>query len=317
MPHLQRCATSGVERSWSDIRGRIARPVAASLAVLCLLVPVSVPAADLPTRKAPVEPVPAPVGYNWTGFYVGFNAGYGWSNSNKQSNNVFPFVGAVPVNGFIPVSGNNDGGFVGGFQGGFNYEFGIDRGFVLGVEADIDHANLGRSTNNVLLGPFTLPQFPGTTFTPLAPLRGDSSHYIGTVRLRAGYAWDRLLVYGAGGVAFGSLRNNGNGFGGGFSETTTAGNFDPVAQAIVANDTTNFIGAVTRNSGTHTGWTLGLGGEYAFWNNWSVKAEYIYANFGNSNTAPAFVLPGVVAVANNARGRNENIVRMGVDLKFW
>jgi outer membrane immunogenic protein len=113
------------------------------------------------------------------------------------------------------------------------------------------------------------------------------------------------------------LRDNGNGFGGGFSETTTAGNFDPVAGAVVANNTTNFVGAATRGSSSRTGWTLGLGAEYAFWNNWSVKAEYLYANFGNSNSAPLLFLPGAVAVANNGRGRNENIVRMGVNLKFW
>jgi outer membrane immunogenic protein len=296
---------------------RLKRVLGASAAVLCFLSGI-VLAADLPTQKgSPPAAAPVPAGYNWTGFYVGFNAGYGWSNSNKESNNVFPFAGAAPINGFIPVSGNNNGGFIGGFQGGYNYQFGIDRGFVLGVEADIDHANLGRATNNVLLGSFALPQFPATVFTPLAPLRGNSNQYFGTVRLRAGYALDRVFLYGTGGLAFGGLRNNGNGFGGGFSETTLAGNFDPVAGAVVANDTTNFVGAAARKSSSRTGWTLGLGGEYAFWNNWSVKVEYLYVNLGNSNTAPAFLLPGVVAVANNDRGRNANIVRMGVNYKFW
>ncbi len=122
---------------------------------------------------------------------------------------------------------------------------------------------LAAPPTNVLLGSFALPQFPATVFTPLAPLRGNSNQYFGTIRLRAGYALDRVFLYGTGGLAFGGLRNNGNGFGGGFSETTLAGNFDPVAGAVVANDTTNFVGAAARKSSSRTSWNLlGLGGEY-------------------------------------------------------
>jgi outer membrane immunogenic protein len=283
-------------------------------------------AADLPTRKGPpMAPVYIPPAFSWTGFYVGVNAGYGWLNTNNNNNNFggFPFFGAVPVaGGFVPIatSGNNgNGGFVGGIQGGYNYQFTPGAGFVLGIEADIDYADLGRKTNSVVVGSFTLPQFPGTVFTPsnlLGASRSNNNQYIGTVRLRAGYAWDRFLVYGTGGLAYGGIRNNGNGFGGGFTATTAAGFVNPVSGA--AGPSTAFLGAATTgNSSTRTGWTLGVGGEYAFTNNWTVKAEYLYMNFGSGNNAPGIFLPGAAAVLNNNKSRDVNIVRVGLNYKFW
>ena len=58
-------------------------------------------------------------------------------------------------------------GFIGGVQAGYNYQFGYGSGFVIGGETDIDWANINRNKNNgTLFGSFTLPQFPGTLFTP-------------------------------------------------------------------------------------------------------------------------------------------------------
>lgn len=73
----------------------------------------SASAADLARGPAPYYQ-PAPVGYNWNGFYAGINAGYEWG---KVTN--------------ISV---NPGGFAGGLQAGYNWEM---NQFVLGVEADI------------------------------------------------------------------------------------------------------------------------------------------------------------------------------------
>jgi outer membrane immunogenic protein len=72
-------------------------------------------------------------------------------------------------------------------------------------------------------------------------------------------------------------------------------------------------------SSTKTGWTVGAGVEYAFTYNWTVKAEYLFEDFGHvANTAPGFVLPGVAAVVNNHnRDVQINIVRVGVNYKFW
>ena len=174
-------------------------------------------AADLPSRKGPpLAPVYVPPAFTWTGFYVGLNAGYGWANNNRNNNGGFPFVGAVPFGGavvpFASSGSSNNGGFIGGVQAGYNYQFGIGSGFVVGAETDIDWANINRNRNNgVVFGSFTLPQFPGTVFTPsniATSNHNNNNQYIGTVRLRAGYAFDRILVYATGGLAYGGVNNN-------------------------------------------------------------------------------------------------------------
>src|SRR3954447_17908347 len=118
-------------------------------------------AADLPRRQyvapAPVPVVAVPV-FTWTGFYVGVNAGYGFSDRNDDDNffNSFAFGGSglsvatlngltavTPVNnfntfGFTDTTRNRDG-FVGGGQIGYNFQFTPGTGFVVGVEADIQY----------------------------------------------------------------------------------------------------------------------------------------------------------------------------------
>jgi len=274
-------------------------------------------AADLPIRKGPpVAPVYVPPAFTWTGFYVGVNAGYGWANNN-HNDNLLPF-GAVPTGGFFPVlSGDsNRGGFLGGVQAGYNFQFTPGAGFVLGVEADIDYADWGhRNNNNAFFGSFTLPQFPGTVFTPAGvSSRGNSDHWFGTARLRAGYAWDRLLIFATGGLAYGSV-DNGGGFGG-VTATTARGFVNPISG--VAGPSTAFGGGFTSGgSKEKAGWTLGAGVEYAFTNNFTVKAEYLYANFGHAGNGSGFILPGAVAAVGGHRDLDVNIVRLGLNYKFW
>ena len=50
----------------------------------------------------------------------------------------------------------------------------------------------------------------------------------------------------------------------------------------------------TNGSATQTGWTVGTGVEWAFWNNWSVKAEYDYIDFGTKTSSiPTTFLPAL------------------------
>ena len=77
-------------------------------------------------------------------------------------------------------------------------------------------------------------------------------------------------------------------------------------------------GITSRSSSTKAGWTVGGGVEYAFTPNWTVKGEYLYENFGHVNSAPGFFLPGVATAFNNSnRSINVNIVRVGLNYKFW
>jgi outer membrane immunogenic protein len=142
-------------------------------------------AADLPARTMAPPPPPLPLFYNWSGFYAGLNAGYGWSNA-----------GTVTVNdprfGPTPVSVSSRSGFVGGGQIGYNIQSGA---FVGGVEADIQYAGIGSSVNWGRYG-------------YLGVSSGNNGQYFGTVRARAGYAIDRTLLYVTGGLAYGGLNSS-------------------------------------------------------------------------------------------------------------
>ncbi|WP_262028936.1 outer membrane protein [Microvirga sp. Mcv34] len=129
-------------------------------------------AADLPSRRAPAPIIAAVPVFTWTGFYVGVNAGYGWNtNDDFIFNNV-------------RYNLSDDGGFVGGAQAGYNYQIGS---FVVGLEGDIQYADFGG--NDVILADGTVADF-------------NNSDWFGTVRARAGVAFDRALIYATGGFAF-------------------------------------------------------------------------------------------------------------------
>src|SRR5688572_23525702 len=133
-------------------------------------------AADLPMRAAPPAPIlaAAPL-FTWTGFYVGVNAGYGWSNDDFD---------AVDF-----ADDEDDGGFVGGAQVGYNYQIGS---FVVGLEGDIQYADFGRE------GVFNFEDENGDIFEGEL----ESSDWFGTVRARAGVAFGQALIYATGGFAF-------------------------------------------------------------------------------------------------------------------
>jgi outer membrane immunogenic protein len=271
-------------------------------------------AADLPTRKGPpIAPVYIPPPFTWTGFYVGANAGYGWLNGNDV--NALPF-GAFPAAGFAVATsrGSNSGGFLGGVQAGYNYQFGVGQGFVLGIESDIDYAQLGRNNGNGIQTPFILPAFPGTVFTPTNVASGSGNNqWLGTVRLRAGYAWDRFLLFGTGGLAFGEVNRNG-GSGGGVA-STASGFVNPFTGAVAPAAATNFFPGFGKNSASNVGWTLGAGAEYAFTYNWTVKTEYLYANFGHGGNNNTTATPFLVASAQN-NNNGVSIIRVGVNYKW-
>lgn len=141
-------------------------------------------AADMPGPYQPppqayVPPAPPPV-YNWTGFYVGGNAGFGIATA------------AVTAGG--ASASENLSGFVGGGQVGVNYQAGWA---VFGIEADLD----GTTQND--------------TVTAFGASLEDKIPWFGTVRGRIGAAFDRFLIYGTAGGGWGDFETTGTvpGFG--------------------------------------------------------------------------------------------------------
>ena len=196
-------------------------------------------AADLPT--APVKaPAVAVAAYNWTGMYVGVNGGWGWGNQD-------PLI--LFGNRFDRSSMNMSGGMFGGTVGAQ-----IQQGYVvLGVEGDLDWANI---KGNYIVNPTVLggPILPGQSIT--LNMNSNISAF-GTARLRAGAAVNNILFYVTGGVA--TVKSSANG-------TSVAG--------VACGTLGVFPNCAT--SAWRPGMVAGLGVEYGFTPNWSVKGEYLY-----------------------------------------
>ncbi len=170
--------------------------------------------------------------------------------------------------------------FLGGGQVGANWE--LWGGLVIGAEADFDW--LPNTKNSITA---TAPAALGGSTATTA----INNRWLTLADARVGYAWDRLLVYGKGGGAFAGVSNS--------------------------NGT---IGATPVNisgPGSLSGWTAGAGVEYAFWNTWSVRAEYDFVRLNSGSYTVAATAPkpfaGDVISSNN---RQLNLFLVGLNYKF-
>lgn len=268
-------------------------------------------AADLPRRVAPPVFTTVPA-FSWTGFYAGLNAGYGFDASSSGGATVIGTSAAsgIIANGADPglvafSNRNADNGFSGGGQVGYNYQFTPGSGVVAGVEADAQYLGFG---SNRSAASFVGTPNPDLTF--VNPNGLSSLDYFGTVRGRLGYAFDRTLVYGTGGFAYGG--------GGGSS-----------------------FGLPNRSSDTfRTGWAAGGGVEYAlpsdsFLNFFkssavTVKIEGLYVSLDRNSTNGVFASSnatgaqysvsgtGYAAATGTTSRRSDEfaVVRAGLNYKF-
>jgi outer membrane immunogenic protein len=111
--------------------------------------------------------------YDWTGFYLGAEGGYGWGRMFSKSLD----------NGSTANPSMNGG--AGGPFAGFNYQF-ANR-IVLGIETEASFGNIEGDTD-----------CPNKAFSCFG--RVD---WVGSTRARGGYAFDKLLPYVTFGVAYG------------------------------------------------------------------------------------------------------------------
>jgi outer membrane immunogenic protein len=131
-------------------------------------------AADLPVQAPPVYVAPL---YNWSGFYIGGNGGWGASDNCWD---IFTVAGATLVNGCHDRSG----GIVGG-QIGYRWQQ-PNNHFVFGLEAQGDWANISNSRVSVLDPTLTL---------------GSKLDGLGLFTGQWGFSWDTWLLYVKGGAA--------------------------------------------------------------------------------------------------------------------
>ncbi|MGH6847532.1 MAG: outer membrane protein [Methylocella sp.] len=225
-------------------------------------------AADLPYRGPPPVYLPPPPIFTWGGLYVGGQIGYAWGSDP---------IDVVDITGASPEAFFNDkpNGVIGGAHVGYNLQIAQ---WVAGLEGTVDGSSLTGSRTSAT----------GVTMS----VRTETQ---GSIRARIGVAFDRVLIYGTGGVAFAGFDDNYSGAG-----------------------PTFFLNE--KDSKTRTGWTVGGGLEYAVTNNWSIRAEYRYSDFGRSPDYPTitsattgFLTNGNVSFTHHL---TENQVQAGFSYKF-
>jgi outer membrane immunogenic protein len=209
----------------------------------------------------PVKLTPPPLILDWAGFYVGAHAGGGWSNEttdpfqfftdNGPANNcAFAFVPPCPA--LTSVHGS---GALYGAQFGYNWQ--PYARWITGVEADISGAST-RGTSFVSW----MPTNPISLFTNTLESKVRD---VGTVRGKVGFlAWDNILIYGTGGLAFGQVRNTltstSNIVGGGNGPSS----FSPT------------------NTSTQFGWSTGAGADWKI-GNLILGVLYLHYDLGVAN----------------------------------
>jgi outer membrane immunogenic protein len=146
--------------------------------------------------------------------------------------------------------------------------------WVWGIEGDLGWAGVRGSHNEISPGNPALPAHV-------------KQNWLGTARGRVGYAANNLLIYATGGFG-------GWGFRLGIDATSVPGFF--------------FI----EDRKTQVGWVVGGGLEYGLTPNWSIKAEYLYADFGDIK----FYNPPPAGFAARLAPVTESIVRAGINYRW-
>jgi len=219
-------------------------------------------AADLAPRAVePAAPVYLP--FTWTGFYAGANIGADFSTSKFTD---MPAGNGLPWNAIGDTFSPDRTGFTGGIQAGYNWQMSH---FVLGAEADFGYLG-GTGTASSNLTPLTVGHI--------------GTGYYGTLRARAGFAVDRLLIFAtAGGIV--------------------------ADQAAYMSDTGL---TATSKTGAQGGWTAGGGVEYAFTDNWTVKLDALYYDLGSKTVNDGNAVSGPTFRIKNSG----ELVRLGINYKF-
>lgn len=224
---------------------------------------------------------------NWNGFYIGLNGGYAWNNDRSVGVTTLPSPQDFNQQPFS-IAYSVRGGFVGG-QVGYNWR--ATPQWLLGIETDLAFANLrGEARFDSISAYGSNAPVPGRFHTV-----HQDMNLFGTVRARLGYLTaEHVLLFGTVGFAYGHIRHS-------------------AVQDLGGVGT--FVGSTTK---MQAGWTAGGGGEWIFTRHWSVKAEYLYIDFGSEsvvqrrlNTGPNDVYRVVSAFDTGS-----HIARIGLNYKI-
>lgn len=216
-----------------------------------------------------------PTAYDWTGPYIGLQAGYGWGKDDLD-------VDYDPPDGelvtFLAKELKADG-FLGGAHAGYLIQ---SSSLVYGLEGDIEFADMKDKedfTNR--RGDFSLGDYE------------KNIDWLGSLRLRAGVAVDRVLFYATGGLAVGGMDLDFD-----FSQ--------------------DFPYRLDADDGAKWGWTIGGGIDYAISTSLSARVEYRYTDLADTSLEiSSFPGPGIFQDSAKAHFDNDfHAVRAGVSWRF-
>ena len=273
-------------------------------------------AADLPSRAAPPVYAVPPV-FTWTGFYAGTLTGYAFSdnqtirtvgNNDGTGGLTNTQLNVAQLRRPPSIRRDQDGftSFGGGI--GYDYQFNPGAGIVVGVAGDATLMDLDRRVG------YVSPAQVSNTFVPEFSGFRQQLNWMSTIRGRVGYAFDRFLVYGTGGFAFGEVDY----------------------RAAFLRNTDRALVYSGRYNDIETGYVYGGGIEYAlptdsFLNKFNllsylnlvqsqavtIKAEYLRYDLGSRNVLVANVLPGGPTGTYTSRFQTEgNLIRGGFTYRF-
>jgi outer membrane immunogenic protein len=312
----------GTRRNESPARGRrfFDRATGGGDGMRKLLGPCAVLFAFAAINAASAQPA-----FNWSGCYIGVNGGYGWNNGSTSYQGDPNTLLGDPIN-FVPdflgnpltylpaPSATGGSGGIGGGTAGCNWQ---RQRWVFGIEGDFDGAHI-RGSNTTTASTDGFSKFsigPGTYTGVVASVVANeqvSLQWLSTVRARAGIAvQEHLLLYATGGFAVGSVNSQGSVA---LSATLNSGGLESVWGGS--------------NSTVLTGGVVGGGAEWAFYDSWTFKAEYLWYDLGRVNhplnctfertPSGSACTTNVFATLGNASSSVfGSIARVGINYKFY
>lgn len=221
---------------------------------------------------------------DWSGFYIGANAGYGLGTDPfNQTDSVAGTVASVSsINSRVTPQGGLFGG-----QLGYNVQAGH---LVFGAEGDLqwadqhDTAGCGQTCLNE----------PSVSFAGTDGSAEQRIKWFGTARGRFGWANDGWLFYVTGGAAWAGI------------DATTAFSETFGAAALARTNTTSF---------TKSGAVIGGGAELQVAGPWTAKVEYLFIDFGSiSDTLNLTRVAPETLTTDSAI--HDHIIRVGLNYKF-
>jgi outer membrane immunogenic protein len=268
------------------------RVLLAGAALVALAATQPALAADAPYWAPPSTTAP----FNWNGFYIGANGGYGW-HVGQSVELLTDDITPVP-NNFGDATAASRGtigniqaqGWFAGGQVGYNWQYGSS--VLVGVESDLQFSRIEGSKTEI----FTNPN--GTQ--PISGTANFNIDWFGTLRGRVGVMADGWLLFASGGLAYGSVGYNLSAI-----ETTGA----PLYQTMLSASEMKY------------GYVVGAGVEYAFAPNLILKGEYQYINLGAIGaSAPVTPIGGGAPTGETATLRSIDAafhtLRLGLNWKL-